>query len=189
MVTTSWALGWTVFETALGACAIAWSEQGICGSQLPEADMTALAARMRARFPAARDDLPLPATVRRAIRGVQVLVAGDSLDLLLDVPLDETGLADFNRRVLALTRRIAVGQTRSYGELAAQLGQPGAARAVGMAQGQNPFAPIVPCHRVLGADGALTGFSAPGGLETKQRLLLIEARACGQLAGEQGALF
>jgi methylated-DNA-[protein]-cysteine S-methyltransferase len=58
-----------------------------------------------------------------------------------------------------------------------------------MAQGQNPFAPIVPCHRVLGADGALTGFSAPGGLETKQRLLLIEARACGQLAGEQGALF
>ena len=66
---------------------------------------------------------------------------------------------------------------------------PGAARAVGRAEGENPFPPIVPCHRVMGAGGEPTGFSAPGGIETKRRMLLIEARAAGQLAGDQQALF
>ena len=182
-------IGWTVFETDIGACAIAWSGQGIAGAQLPEGDAAALRARMQLRFAGASEQGLAPAWVLQAVGGVQALLGGRSADRLLDLPLDETGIPAFQRQVYALTRQIAVGQTRSYGELAARLGQPGAARAVGAALGQNPFAPIVPCHRVLGADAALVGFSAHGGLASKRRLLLIEARAAGQLGGEQQLLF
>ena len=183
------ALGWVSFDTAIGRCAIAWSAQGICGSQLPEGDAQTLAARMRSRFAMARENLLPPPWAEQAIASVRGLVDGSGRELLLDLPLDETGIAAFRRQVHALTRRIPYGQTRSYGELASLLGQPGAARAVGAAEAQNPFAPIVPCHRVLGSQGALTGFSAHGGLDSKRRLLLIEAQACGQLAGDQQGLF
>jgi methylated-DNA-[protein]-cysteine S-methyltransferase len=122
---------------------------------------------------------------------VQRLLAGESCDAgeLLAVALDDSGLPAFHRQVLALTRRIPVGQTLTYGEIATQLGAPGAARAVGQAEGSNPFAPIVPCHRVMGVGGLGTGFSAHGGVATKLRLLAIEARAAGQIAGDQTGLF
>lgn len=187
------------YETALGCCGIAWREgEGagdalIVGSQLPEESAGATRDRMRARFPAARELQAadqIPAAVRHAMQGVRALLAGEPRDLL-EIELDDSALPEFNRQVLALTRRIPVGQTLSYGELAARLGQPGAARAVGQAEGHNPFAPIVPCHRVLPTPGGGSrgGFSAHGGLATKQRLLAIEARATGQLGGEQGSLF
>ncbi|MCE4556054.1 methylated-DNA--[protein]-cysteine S-methyltransferase [Roseateles cellulosilyticus] len=182
-----------VFDTALGACGIAWrgdAAQGIAGSQLPAGDVAALRALMQQRFGDAHE-APPPEPVQRAIAAVQRLLAGETPDHreLLDIPLDDRRLPDFDRRVLWLTRTIPVGRTRTYGEIAAALGQPGGARAVGRAAGHNPFPPIVPCHRVMGAGGAPTGFSAPGGLETKRRLLLIEARSAGQLAGDQQALF
>jgi len=190
------------YETALGCCGIAWRAgegQGagdaiIVGSQLPEESAGATRDRMRARFPAAREllaaDEKIPAVVQHAVAGVRALLAGEPRDLL-EIELDDSALPEFNRQVLALTRRIPVGQTLSYGEVAARLGQPGAARAVGQAEGHNPFAPIVPCHRVLPTPGSGSrgGFSAHGGLATKQRLLAIEARATGQLGGEQGSLF
>lgn len=182
------------YDTALGCCGIAWSERGaIVGSQLPEESPTATRDRMRARFPAAREQADPPPAVRQAMAAVRRLLAGETADgaELLAVELDPRGLPEFHRQVLELTRRIPVGQTLSYGELASRLGQPGAARAVGQAEGHNPFAPIVPCHRVLPTPGSggKGGFSAHGGLATKQRLLLIEARATGQLGGEQGSLF
>jgi methylated-DNA-[protein]-cysteine S-methyltransferase len=130
----------------------------------------------------------LPAPVQAAVDGIRGLLAGELRDLR-DIVLDERAIPEFRRQVHALTRAIPPGQTRTYGEIAAALGQPGAARAVGRVEGENPFAPIVPCHRVMGAGGDPTGFSAPGGIETKRRLLLIEARAAGQLAGDQQALF
>lgn len=181
------------YETPLGCCGIAWSERGIVGSQLPEESAGATRDRMRARFPAARELLEvdaIPAAVRQAMQGVRALLAGEPRDLL-EVVLDESGVPEFNRRVHELTRRIPVGQTLSYGEVATCLGLPGGARAVGQAEGHNPFAPIVPCHRVLPTPGSGSkgGFSAHGGLATKQRLLAIEARATGQLGGEQGSLF
>jgi methylated-DNA-[protein]-cysteine S-methyltransferase len=183
------------YDTALGCCALAWGEQGIVGSQLPEQSAAATRDRMRVRFPAARevaDFEKLPVQVQQARAGVQALLAGEPRDLL-EIVLDERGVPEFKRQVHALTRRIPVGQTLSYGELAARLGQPGAARAVGRAEGSNPFAPIVPCHRVMGAGGVasanLVGFSAHGGVATKLRLLAIEARATGQQAGEQSGLF
>lgn len=185
-------LRFAVFATALGHCGLAWrgdAGDGLVGSQLPAADVPALRALMGRRFPAAVEAEP-PAPVREAITAVRRLLAGETADHreLLAVRLDDRRLPDFERRVLGLTRQIPVGQTRTYGEIAAALGAAGAARAVGRVQARNPFAPIVPCHRVMGAGGAATGFSAPGGVETKQRLLLLEARAAGQLAGEQQPL-
>lgn len=182
-----------VFPTALGHCGIAWRDDGsdgLIGSQLPAANQAALRALMQHRFSGAVEAEP-PQLVREAITHVQRLLAGELVDHaeLLAVRLDDSDVPEFDRSVLRLTREIPVGQTRTYGEIAAALGEPGAARAVGRAEGHNPFAPIVPCHRVMGAGGAPTGFSAPGGLETKRQLLLIEARAAGQLAGDQQPLF
>jgi len=180
------------YDTALGSCGIAWNAGGrIVGSQLPEATPGETRERMRARFPKARESEDMPPSVLYAMDSVRRLLAGQTRDEreLLAVDLDDSVLPDFNRRVLALTRRIPVGQTLTYGEVATRLGEPGAARAVGQAEGHNPFAPIVPCHRVMGAGGVGTGFSAHGGVDTKLRLLAIEARAAGQFVGEQGGLF
>ena len=90
-----------------------------------------------------------------------------------DLPLDLAG-TDFQLRIWRALRAIPYGQTRTYGQIAKALGQPGAARAVGLANNQNPVPIIVPCHRVIGADGSLTGYG--GGLPRKRRLLELEAR-------------
>jgi methylated-DNA-[protein]-cysteine S-methyltransferase len=184
-----------VFATALGHCGIAWrgdASEGLIGAQLPAMDIDALRRRMCDRFNGAVEaEAALPGTVNQAIAGVQRLLAGQAADHreLLAIKLDDRDLPEFERRVLQLTRHIPVGQTRTYGELATALGAAGAARAVGRAEGHNRFAPIVPCHRVWGAGGAPTGFSGPGGILTKRRMLLIEARAAGQMAGDQQPLF
>ena len=172
------------FDTALGRCGVVWSELGIVASLLPDASP----ARLKRRHPSAQLTDELPSHIAHAVDGIRALLAGEARDLS-DIALDERGIPGFRRQVHALTRAIPPGQTRTYGEIAAALGQPGAARAVGRAEGDNPFPPIVPCHRVMGAGGEPTGFSAPGGVETKRRMLLIEARAAGQLAGDQQNLF
>lgn len=112
-----------------------------------------------------------PEPVRRA---VEAYFGGDVR--ALDAVAVKTGGADFQRAVWAALRGIPAGETRTYGEIAAAIGRPKAVRAVGMANGQNPIAVIVPCHRVIGANGTLTGYA--GGLERKQWLLAHEgARA------------
>ncbi len=126
----------------------------------------------------------VPEVVVAAVEGITALLAGEHRDLQ-DVVLDWGGVDPFHRRVLEATRAVGPGCITSYGELARQIGAPGAARAVGTALGNNPWPIVVPCHRVLASDGALTGFSAPGGVATKRRMLEIE-RAPGFL---QQALF
>lgn len=91
-----------------------------------------------------------------------------------DVAIDWRNIGDFQKAVLQRVLSIPYGQTRSYQEIADQLGQPGAARAVGRANATNPMPLIIPCHRVLGADGKLHGYSGPGGVETKAWLLRLE---------------
>lgn len=105
----------------------------------------------------------------------RLLAHGD--DDLASVALDCDGVPEFDRRVYALARAVRPGATTTYGALAALAGDAGAARAVGLAMARNPFPIVVPCHRVLGASGALVGFSAHGGLDTKRRLLAIERAA------------
>jgi methylated-DNA-[protein]-cysteine S-methyltransferase len=111
--------------------------------------------------------------VKAATDGIVALLAGAKRDLR-EVLLDMAGIPEFNRRVYELARTIPPGSILTYGEIAMRLGAPGTARAVGQALGQNPFPIVVPCHRVLAADGRMGGFSAPGGVATKRRMLEIE---------------
>jgi methylated-DNA-[protein]-cysteine S-methyltransferase len=176
--------GFTLFDTAIGACALVWGDAGIVGAFLPERDAAALLARVARRFPEAVE-APAPPAVVDAVQGVQALLAGEKRDLR-DILLDMSAVTDFQRRVYAVVRAIPPGETATYGEVARRLGEPReAARAVGEAMGRNPFPIIMPCHRVMGANGKPGGFSAPGGVETKLKMLQIE----GATVGEVPALF
>lgn len=176
------AAGFTLFATAIGNCGIAWGANGIVGTQLPEGDDAATQRRLERRFPASVETRP-PAPVQGAIDAIVALLDGLAVDLS-SIALDMDGVPAFDRRVYEAARTILPGSTLSYGEIAAQIGEPGAARAVGRALGRNPFAIIVPCHRVLAAGGKMGGFSAKGGTATKRRLLAIEgAEKNGELFG------
>lgn len=167
----------TLFDTPIGRCGIAWGPVGIRAFQLPEPHDAGTLRRMFRRGVGLPEATP-PAAVREVIDRVTALLHGERIDLR-DVALDLDGIADFHRRVYAISREILAGQTRTYGDIATELGDPSAARAVGQALGANPFAIIVPCHRVLAAGGAGGGFSAPGGVNTKLRLLEIERAGFG----------
>ena len=160
------------FHTAIGSCAIAWSDRGVTSVWLPEQTDLETRARVARRFPKAIESAP-PPRVAHAIDGIVALLDGESRDLT-DIPLDFEEIPEFHRRVYDVTRTIKPGTTLSYGEVASRVGEPDAARAVGQALGRNPIPIIVPCHRVLAADGGTGGFSAPGGTATKLQLLAIE---------------
>jgi methylated-DNA-[protein]-cysteine S-methyltransferase len=176
--------GFTLFDTAIGRCGIAWGERGIVGVQLPEAREFATRARMLERFPDAAEGSP-PAQVQQALEDIVALLHGEARDLA-DLQLDMQDVPSFHQRVYEITRSITPGSTLTYGEIATRLGAPGSARAVGQALGRNPFAIIVPCHRVLAAGGKVGGFSATGGVATKLRILSIEDTRNGQLALFEG---
>jgi methylated-DNA-[protein]-cysteine S-methyltransferase len=163
---------YAVFSTAIGRCALVWRGGLIIGASLPEADDPRLRARLARRFARPEEREP-PEFVAEAIALVRRLLAGEKLDLA-DIELDLSGCSDFERAVYAAARAIPCGETRTYGELADAIGQPGAAQAVGLALGRNPVPIVVPCHRILAASGGSGGFSAPGGVATKFRMLQIE---------------
>jgi len=102
---------------------------------------------------------------------------GEPVDFSTDPAVSLDGLSAWDHKVLLSCRKIPSGRTTTYGELAVRIGHPGAARAVGSALARNPIPLIIPCHRVLRTDGHLGGFSAPGGLTTKQALLRREQAA------------
>ena len=176
-------LTWAAFDTAIGECAVAWGDAGIVGAQLPEVDSAALRRRMQRRFPGAAAGQP-EAAIAGVIGAIQALLRGEPVPLS-GALLDWRFVPPFNRRVYEVALTIPPGRTLTYGEIAQRLGEPGAARAVGQALGNNPFAPIVPCHRVLAAGGRMGGFSAPGGAATKLRMLAIE----GARVGDEPSLF
>jgi methylated-DNA-[protein]-cysteine S-methyltransferase len=170
--------GFALFETAIGCCGIVWSERGIAGVQLPEKSVEATRARVHRRYPAAHETMP-PAHVQRVIGGVCGLLRGERIELT-EVDLDDDGVPEFNRRVYEVARSIRPGATLSYGDIAERLGDRTLARDVAQALSQNPCPIIVPCHRVLAAGGKMGGFSAPGGVRTKLRLLSIEGAQYGE---------
>ena len=176
--------GFALFPTALGHCGIAWQGTVLVGVQLPEdRGEPHTRERMRRRFPQLAECAMPPEVAAWAAR-VAAALAG-ARDDLRDLPLAIGTVPPFNARVYELARSIPPGRTMTYGEVAAALGEPGAARAVGQALGHNPFAPVVPCHRVLAAGGRTGGFSAGGGAATKMRMLEIE----GAFAHDTLALF
>lgn len=167
--------GFALFDTSIGRCGIAWNDRGITCVQLPEARETETRIRLLRRCPEARPVDP-PREIRKVMRGITELLTGAPTDFD-SVRLDMDALPPFHRRVYEVARMIPPGSTLSYGEVARRLGAPGSARAVGQALGKNPFAVLVPCHRVLAANGKAGGFSANGGVTTKLRMLALERGA------------
>jgi methylated-DNA-[protein]-cysteine S-methyltransferase len=153
------------FDTPLGTCAVRWTDMGVASVRLPSPRTAVL--------PRVSETGAVPDSVRAAIDGIVVVLGGAPLDLGF-VCLDERGIDPFRRTVYAATRTIPPGSTATYGDIARAIGRPDGARDVGAALASNPFPIVVPCHRVVGASGKLTGFSAPGGLTTKRRMLELE---------------
>ncbi len=169
-----------VFSTALGEFGIGWTDAGVCRLLLPNSDPD----RLRQHLDGAPADPP--PRILEVIQLIQRYADGERVDFA-SVPLDLTGLPEFHRRAYGLLAEIGYGGTTTYGAMARQLGDVGLSRAVGQAMGANPIPLIIPCHRVLGANGSLGGFSAPGGGASKRHLLLLEgartsAAPAGQLA-------
>ncbi|MFC4604883.1 methylated-DNA--[protein]-cysteine S-methyltransferase [Rhodococcus kronopolitis] len=163
---------YTLFDTAIGRCALAWGDRGVIGVQLPEGSDDATRDRIRAACPAAVESAPDAAGGRAVEAVTELLECGRAPDAA--VPLDLSEVPEFDARVYAVTRTITAGSTLTYGQVADLLGSPGAAQAVGQALGRNPIPLLVPCHRVLAAGGRVGGFSAHGGAVTKRVLLAIE---------------
>jgi methylated-DNA-[protein]-cysteine S-methyltransferase len=173
--------GFAVFESAIGTCGIAWNSRGVIGVQLPERDAAGTRERLARRFPKLKETEP-PNDISAAISHIVALLRGERIDLT-SVEVDMDRVPAFDREVYIAARDIPPGATRTYGEIAKRIGQPSAARDVGVALARNPFAIVVPCHRVVAANGKMGGFSAGGGVKTKLKLLAIES------AGGAGPLF
>jgi methylated-DNA-[protein]-cysteine S-methyltransferase len=163
---------YTIFDTAIGRCGIAWGHAGIVGVQLPEAREIETRKRLFRLYPDAREMRP-PPNAEAAIEGIVALLRGEMGDFS-DVTLDMDGIHVFDQRVYQITCRIPRGETLTYNELAVRMGAPSAVRSVAQAILRNPFVIIVPCHRVLETGGYADKISPHGGLISKRRLLSIE---------------
>jgi methylated-DNA-[protein]-cysteine S-methyltransferase len=152
-------------QTELGTCTLLWEDDRVTGFKLPGA---------RERDADAASSTPAPAWVTALGKRVAAHMSGDLQDFA-DVPFDWERVGEFQRNVYRVALGVKPGITWSYGQVANALGlPPGGARSVGTALGQNPWPLLVPCHRFIGADGKMTGFSAPGGIKTKLKLLALE---------------
>lgn len=164
--------GYTIFDTGIGRCGIAWGALGVIGVQLPEAREIDTRRRLFQLYPDARE-LPAPLNVEIAIEGIAALLRGAASDLS-EVALDMTGIPAFNQRVYAIARAIPRGETRTYAEVASTLRASGAVYSVAQAIARNPFMIVVPCHRVLEAGNYADKISPNGGAISKRRLLSME---------------
>jgi O-6-methylguanine DNA methyltransferase len=166
---------YALFKTPIGICGISWSEKGITVLQLPERTPEETKRHLIGK----KDDVvfveknSLPNSVKRAVKEIQALLEGRKADFS-QVQLDLNGVPEFHKRVYQAARTIPHGEVKTYGEIAAVIQSPRAARAVGNALSRNPIPLIIPCHRVIGADGNPGGFSAYGALKTKEELLKRE---------------
>jgi len=160
-------IGVEVCNVGWGWVGIAWSERGLVKVTLPQPTEAEALEQLPQPSPGCQ---PSGLDVVALVDKLRRYFAGEAV--VFDEPLDPAVGTAFQRRVWALTRAIPRGKTRSYGELGLEVGSPGAARAVGQAMARNPWPIVVPCHRVVGSDGSLTGFG--GGLAMKKRMLLME---------------
>jgi methylated-DNA-[protein]-cysteine S-methyltransferase len=164
--------GYTVFDTTIGRCGIAWGDLGVLAVQLPEAREIETRRQLLRQFPDARE-LRSPPEIGIAIEAIVALLRGQPADFA-DVALDLSAVQPFARRVYEFTRSIPRGETLTYGDVASRLRASGATHSVAQALSRNPFMLIVPCHRVLEAGGYADRISPNGGSISKRRLLSIE---------------
>jgi methylated-DNA-[protein]-cysteine S-methyltransferase len=163
-----------VFPSQLGWICAVWRDHRLCGLTFGHPSSQAAANALLA-LEAVHADPELHH--QQLAERLQDFAAGNRSDDFHDVTLDESHLTPFQRKVIRHCRRIPAGETLSYGQLAARAGRPRAARAVGRVMATNRFPLIVPCHRVIAANGKLGGYSAPQGLAMKRRLLADEGRS------------
>lgn len=177
-----------VFETASGFCGIAWTEAGIARFQLPTRDFAVTEKNVLRRIPDAIPGEP-PPEVAAAVADIKRYFQGEVVDFA-GLRLDLGDQDEFYTQVYAAARRVGWGRTTTYGALATEVGAGReAARDVGQAMAKNPVALIIPCHRVLAAGGKLGGFSAPGGADTKVRMLELEKVHLEAAQSQQQSLF
>jgi methylated-DNA-[protein]-cysteine S-methyltransferase len=162
-----------LFETSLGRCGLAWGDGGVIAASFPDESDEKTRGCLLRRAPDAEEVHQALGEISRVIDEIRALFTQGNCDFS-STRLDMTRISEFDRAVYDFTLTIKPGETRTYGDLARALGDVSLSRGVGQSLGRNPIPIIVPCHRVLGANGAMTGFSAPGGTDTKRRLLKIE---------------
>jgi methylated-DNA-[protein]-cysteine S-methyltransferase len=163
-----------LFDSSYGVGGVAWSDAGLTRLQFPDA-LGEAERRLRAQG-CLRFEGPPPAMAETAAALVRRYLEGEKLDFL-ELPLDMSSVGAFEAAVYDRLRHVPYGRTTTYGALAEAVDSPGAAQAIGMAMGRNPWPIIVPCHRVLAASKKIGGFSAPGGVVTKRKLLGMESAA------------
>jgi methylated-DNA-[protein]-cysteine S-methyltransferase len=161
-----------IVGTRQGQMGIVAGPHGLRRVFLPCRSQAEARRAIRREFPEAVEDARLLPSVARGLRHYF-----DGQPVEFNTPLDCDGVSRFHAAVWQACRKVRYGKTVSYGELASRTGRPGAARAVGTAMSRNPFPIVVPCHRVLRSDGSLGGYSGPGGVALKQRLLAMERGA------------
>ena len=170
---------YAIFETSWGYFAIAGTNDVLYRTCLPAADRQAAQRELLKAFQPDESRVGWVLNPRGTFlpdlqERIVAYFEGENVDFSTDPAVCLDGLSPFDRKVLQTCRKIAPGETTTYGDLAVRIGHPGAARAVGTALAHNPIPLIIPCHRVLRTDGSLGGFSAPGGITTKQNLLRHE---------------
>jgi methylated-DNA-[protein]-cysteine S-methyltransferase len=167
--------GYCLFDTAIGDCAIAWNANGITQMQFPEKNR-ALTEQAIVKRSSAQEHTP-PQPVVEAIALVRRYLDGERVDFSA-VDVDLPNASGFHRKLYAELRKIGWGKTITYGALGKNIGEMDP-RDIGQAMGKNPVPIIIPCHRVLAAGNKIGGFSAPGGISTKEKLLTLEGIAIG----------
>ena len=173
-------MAFCLIETDLGWFGLAWSPQGITRAHLPGETPEEMRARLTRHGPETTEG---PAFVAEARALIAEYARGEPVSFAR-LPLDLSGISDFNRRVYEDILRLNWGETTTYGDIAWRLGDVGLSRAVGQAMGSNPIPLIIPCHRVLASGGKTGGFSAPGGREAKLRMLALEGVEADPQAGQ-----
>ena len=161
---------YNIFRTQWGWFGLLGNEKGLIRTCLPVAHKEAIHSRMLSDMPGAQRSKKAFSTLEKRI---QAYYKGDRGDFQ-DVKIHLDGLSEFQQKVLSTLKTITYGKTVSYSELAKLAGNPNAARAIGAVMAQNPLPLIIPCHRVIKADGTAGLFSAAGGTTTKTRMLDLE---------------
>ena len=164
---------YTIFKTKWGYFGLAGNEKGICRTQLPGERREKIKSLLLRDCPSATFDSTFFKNLQKQIIAYY---DGDCVKFSRDIPLYFDGFSLFGISVLKTCREIEFGRTVTYGELAEKAGRPNASRAVGSTLAKNPMPLIIPCHRIIRSDGEMGGFSAPGGIAVKKKMLDLECR-------------
>ena len=167
------AVKYCLIDTEIGTFGLGWTEKGIARASLPDAKAGSVAQRM-AKY-GSQSAAP-EEEIAELVANIQAYGRGERIEFD-EVPLDLDAQPDFHRRVYEDILTLKWGETTTYGDIARRLGDVLLSRAVGQALGANPIPLIVPCHRVLASNGKAGGFSAPGGVSSKMKMLSLERAA------------